>query len=311
MFAVGGVFVVEGKGTAGAEAWGAVAGGSGQFEGEDAGGYGDDSVTQYHKDGSDEAAEDGVGRDIAVTDGSDGNDGPVHGGGDARETVLRALDLIHHRAHEGDNGQYREEEHGDFGKAGAESELQGRGFAEELRELEDAEHAQEAERANQREGVRDAKKDSQVDGQDSEQVHNAEEAEGITPGIGSAGETRGIFESEEDGDHPLGGLEVGTIGVMEAVDTVEEDGKDAEKDQDEESQVKQAAGEGDMAEDNFVKLVPPGSATMELRVRCGHVSIDCGTKFAIRIQQGQPDGQKETRVQRRRNATKIFMATSK
>ena len=258
------------KGAARAEARSCVAGSAGQFEGENAGGHGDDSIAQHHEDGSDEAAEDGVRRDIAVTDGGYGDDGPVHGRGNACETVLLALDLIHHCANQDDDGQYREEEYRDFGKAGAESYFQGGCFAEELRELENAKDAEKAKGANQRERVSDAEKDSEVDGEDSEQVHYAEEADGVTPRIGRAGEARGIFESEEDRDHPFGGLEVRTVGVVKAADAIEENGEDPEKDEDEKGEVEQAAGEGNVAEDDFVKLVPPGSATIDVRVRCGH-----------------------------------------
>lgn len=73
---------------------------------------------------------------------------------------------------------------------------------------------------------------------------------------------------------------------MKIADTVEENGENPEKDQDEKEEVEQTAGKGEMAEDDVMKLVPPVSTMINVRVRSSHGSIDCHREFDIRIQQG-------------------------
>src|SRR4029077_19306016 len=79
-------------------------GGACQFEREDARWHGDYSIAQHHEDGGDKAAEDRVWRDITVAHSGNSDDGPVHCRRNARETVLLALDLIHHRANQDHSG---------------------------------------------------------------------------------------------------------------------------------------------------------------------------------------------------------------
>jgi len=166
VFAVASVSVVESESAARAQARGWPAGGACQFEREDARWHGDYSVAQHHEDGGDKAAEDRVWRDITVAHSGNRDDGPVHCRRNARETVLLALDLIHHRANQDHHGQHREQEHGYFGKAGAESQFQDGCFAEKLCEFENAEDTQKAKRADQCERVSDAEEYSEIDGQD-------------------------------------------------------------------------------------------------------------------------------------------------
>jgi hypothetical protein len=166
VFAVGGVPVMESESAVGTQAGGCPGGSAGQFERENARWHGDYSIAQHHEDGGDEAAKDRVWRDITVAHSGNRDDGPVHCRRNARKTVLLALDLIHHRANQDHHGQHREQEHGYFGKASAESQFQGGCFAEKLCEFENAEGTQKAKRTDQCERVSDAKEHSEVDGQD-------------------------------------------------------------------------------------------------------------------------------------------------
>lgn len=80
-------------------------------------------------------------RNVSVADRGDGNDRPVHRHGDASEPVGLSFDLIHQGADQNDHGQNPEKEYGDLAKIAADGEAKSDGFAQELREFEDAEDA--------------------------------------------------------------------------------------------------------------------------------------------------------------------------
>ena len=59
------------------------------FGGDDPGWYGEDGITQEHDEGGEELPQPGCGSDIAIANGSKGDDGPIDRPGDAGPTVVR------------------------------------------------------------------------------------------------------------------------------------------------------------------------------------------------------------------------------
>lgn len=126
-----------------------------EFDGDDPGGDGDDGVSHDHHEGGDHLADDGVGGDIAVAHGGDGDDGPVDGLGDTGELVRGSVGVvvkcvwafyeIHDRAHDDGEREDAEEEHRDFSAAGTEGVEDDMSFPEVASHFENAEHAQHAE----------------------------------------------------------------------------------------------------------------------------------------------------------------------
>jgi hypothetical protein len=80
---------------------------------------------------------------------------------------------------------------------------------------------------------------------------------------------------------------------MEVADTVEENGENPKNNKDQQGEVEQAAGKGEMTEDDLMKLAPPVSAMIQGEGPIhSWFSIDCRRKFKIRIQQRSSEGQK-------------------
>jgi hypothetical protein len=126
VLAVGGVAVVIGKATLGAGARRGSAGGAGQFERDDSGRNGNDAVAKNHEHGSEQAAEDGMRRDVTVAHSGNRDDGPIHRDGDARETISLALDLVHEGADDNHDGDDCKEKNDDLADAGGHGNAQGR-----------------------------------------------------------------------------------------------------------------------------------------------------------------------------------------
>jgi hypothetical protein len=57
---------------------------------------------------------------------------------------------------------------------------------------------------------------------------------------------------------------------MEVADTVEENGENPKNNKDQQDEVEQAAGKSEMIEDDLMKLVPPVSAMIKVRVQVIH-----------------------------------------
>lgn len=270
VFAIACVFVVVAKATAFANAGGELSSAAGQFVRDDAGRDGDDAVTNHHEDAGDNAARDGVRRDVTVADSRDGDHGPIHGGGNAGEAVFRAFDLIHERADEDDNGKDSENKHGDLAETGEHGGTQSGGFADKLRELENAEDAEKAEGAKKTKRAGDAGEKAEVDGTNGEKIDEAEETVSVAAGVGRGDQTSDVFDGEESGEGPFGNAQERAMFLVNAADALQENGEDTEKNKHQEDEVKEAASMGVMTEDDFVPLVAPGCARGAAGIRMVH-----------------------------------------
>ena len=114
MLAETGIFVVIAQATGLANAGDQLRRTARQLERDDAGGDSDDSIPKNHEDAGKKASRDGVRRDVSVADRRDGNDGPIHAGGDAGEAVLLPFDLIHQGANNDHDRENNKQEHNDF-----------------------------------------------------------------------------------------------------------------------------------------------------------------------------------------------------
>ena len=92
--------------------------GVGHFHGHDAGRYGDDGVAENHHQRCHGLAESGLGRNIAIADGGQGDDGPVDAPWDAGETVGLTLDDVHQGTENDHQGRNRVEKNSDLAAAG-------------------------------------------------------------------------------------------------------------------------------------------------------------------------------------------------
>lgn len=74
---------------------------------------------------------------------------------------------------------------------------------------------------------------------------------------------------------------------MDVVDAIEENGEDPKNNEDHQDEVEQAAGKGEMTEDDLMKLIPPVSAMIQgERPIVSWFSIRLPQKIEIRILQG-------------------------
>ena len=69
--------------------------GPGNRHGYHTGGHGNNAITANHYQAGKELPQGGLRRNIPITHGGQGNDGPVHATGYAIETISFALDKIH------------------------------------------------------------------------------------------------------------------------------------------------------------------------------------------------------------------------
>ena len=84
---------------------------------------------------------------------------------------------------------------------------------------------------------------------------------------------------------------------MDVADAIEENGEDPKKNEDQQGEVEQAAGKGEMTEDDLMKLISPVSAMIQAESPIlPWFSIDCHRKIEIRILQGSSGGQKASEI---------------
>lgn len=113
-----------------------------QFERDNTGGNGDDSISKNHQHAGETPSQHRVGRDVPIANGGDRDHGPVHGRGNASEPIAVTFDFIHEGP---DNDHGREDDkqkHGDFPGAGNDCDAKSRSLANELRELQYPEDAE-------------------------------------------------------------------------------------------------------------------------------------------------------------------------
>jgi len=115
----------------------------GQFDGNNAGGYRDDAVAQYHNDTGNDLPELGLRGNVSVAYRGQRDDGPINAHRNAGETVLGAFHQIHQCPDDNDRVDHSEQKDRDFVTTGEQRAGQHRTFFDEVRELENAKYAQQ------------------------------------------------------------------------------------------------------------------------------------------------------------------------
>ena len=141
------------------------------------------------------------------------HDSPVDACRDVFERRARevAFHHEHQRPHTDDQNDHKEEEDANLRGTDDDGTHQEVALLEEAEEFEDAEDAYESERTHHHEVAHRPKQPADVERQCAQQVHDAEEAEGILFGFVRAVEAAQVFEREEeredvfqDGEYLLG-----------------------------------------------------------------------------------------------------------
>ncbi len=174
-----------------------------ELDRNDAGRNGDDAIAHDHDGRSQDLTESSVGRDVAVADGGHGNDGPVDGDRDAGEAVGLALDEVHHRANDDDNGQDRTQKDDDLAGAGAHCRCELTGLTHEVGELEHPKNAQQPEGANHQKGLSTRDDQAEIGGEDRQQIDDTEEATRVASRTADTIEAQDVLDSENNGNDPL------------------------------------------------------------------------------------------------------------
>jgi hypothetical protein len=228
----------------------------GELGGHDTGGHGDDAIPDQHEQDRQRTAE-GRGRgEVAVAHRGERHDGPVHADRNAGEAVALALDHVHERAHDDDDGHHGEQEDGDLPLAGAERLSQHLRLPQVLGELEHPEDPQQPEQADDEEALRTGSQQTQVAGEDRQQVDHAEGAPGVAPRLAHGGEPEPVLDREQGGKDPLESAELGAVPRSNAGHTLEHDHGHAGQDHDQQGQVEEAPGLRVGLEDDLVYSAP-------------------------------------------------------
>lgn len=114
----------------------------GQLYGNNTRGHGDDAVTENHHDTGNDLAELGLGGDIPIAYGGQGDDGPIDAHRNAGKAVFGAFHQIHDGSDDDDGVDDGKEKHGDLVATGHERVGQHGTFIDEMCELENAENPQ-------------------------------------------------------------------------------------------------------------------------------------------------------------------------
>ena len=175
-----------------------------QLTRNDTGRYGDDGITQHHDYGGEKLPHGSDGRNVAITSGGKGDNGPVDGFGDIGETGIGApLNEVHDGPEDGDEDADEEEEDGDFGEAGPEGGSDVLPLGEEVAQLEDTEDTHEPQRTNNEKSLGTTKEKGNIGREDGEQIDDAKEAAGVLPGVVNGVEPKYILDGENTGKDPL------------------------------------------------------------------------------------------------------------
>jgi len=97
--------------------------------------------------------------------------------------------------------------------------------------------------------VSDTEDETEIDRNDSDKIHNPEEAESVAFCIRGAEQARDVFQREEKSETPFGGQKEGSIGIVKAANAIQENGKDTDENHNKKDEVEEAARKGVVAKD--------------------------------------------------------------
>jgi hypothetical protein len=166
----------------------------------DAGGHGYYSVTQQHNS-SRQKLPDGSGRgDIAIAYGTHRHNTPVDSIGDIGEwsAGLLAFNHVHKGTYADVEYQHKAEEDKYLGKTALQGEEQQVSLLQKVEELKDTKNAYQTEGADDEEETCTGEYESEIEGQNGEEVYNAKETQYITLGLGRTVDANDILQRKED-----------------------------------------------------------------------------------------------------------------
>ena len=119
--------------------------------GDDTRRHSDDGVTQYHDERGKEATDKGYWGDVTITDGGEGDDGPIDAGADICELGARlvSFDHKHQGSHDGDEDENEKE----IDKYLPDTELDA--LKEKMTLIDESEELEHAENADDSEDTQD------------------------------------------------------------------------------------------------------------------------------------------------------------
>ena len=213
------------------------------LQGNDARGHGDDPVPHDHDQGRHGLAERRDRRDVAVANGAEGRHRPVDAAGNAAEAfVHRALNDVHERAKDHHQRQHGADEHDDFANAGAHRVQQQIGLAHIANHPQHAKHPQHAQNTNHQQVLGTGPEQANERRQNAQQIHNAEKAERVGPGLPDTPEPDHVLRQKENRENPFRDVQGAAVAGMHRRHRIEHDGRHAEKDGDDERHVEGRPG---------------------------------------------------------------------
>lgn len=160
---------------------------SGELHTDQPGRHDDDAVTQNHCHGRYELSQAGLWRDVSISHGGDGDDGPVDASGDIVESTvgLGALDDVHHRAQ--NHRQCNDEDEKDRNAVSrvlqsGQHILRLTGIGVQAQYAENAKYAKDAHDAEEAPAT---KEEPQIPRQDGQEVDDPKEAQHIASRLAS------------------------------------------------------------------------------------------------------------------------------
>lgn len=245
--------------------------GVGQFGGKNPGGDGDDRVTGDHHHRRDDLPQSGLGHDVAVADGGQGDDRPIDPFGDAGKAMLRAFDHIHQCAEHRYQRADAEQEYDDFLFAAAQGVEQVMGLLQVGEQFEHAKDPQHTDDSDDQQVLRIAVIQRKDAGNNRQQIHQPVKTEGVTQRPGRAVQAQHVLDQEDQGKAPLEVRQgVGEV-LVNVIDAVEDHHHQTGKDDQQQRFIEAPPGHRVGMENHHVQALTPRVVAVHSN-RLGHKS---------------------------------------
>ena len=218
-------------------------------------GNSNDRVTEQHDQRGDKLPHRGYRRDVAIAYRGDGHHRPVDCRGDARHGGILAV-LKHVDGGSEDDGGDKDEKHEnqDACRTAAHHIEQVETLLQEALHPEDAEDTQCTEHTEHGEGLRGGNEQTQIGGENGEEVDNAIKGEDILPGTLQAVDTQVVLQREDNGENPFQTLQNPPHIGVDRLEAVEDDDHQIASDENQQPDIKALACRRVGLEDDTVDL---------------------------------------------------------
>ena len=152
-------------------------------------------------------AQDGLRRNIAVSDRGQGNDCPVDAARNAGEAIGSALDDIHQGAEDDHQGHYRVDKDGNLVAARPQRLHEEPRLPEVGNQLQDTEDAQDAQNTDDQQVLASRQQQADVGRDDRQQIDHPVKTDGVFERPVDTKEPQKVFDSEHDRKEPLDPVE--------------------------------------------------------------------------------------------------------